>query len=183
MACTMTVCFTADSHFGHARIIELCRRPFVSVEEMDDALVERWNETVAPGDTVWHLGDFTLKGVEEAARYRARLNGDIHLVWGNHDRIAVRQASALWASSRPMASIGLDGVHVELCHFAMRVWDRSHRGSLMLYGHSHGNLRGSQSSLDVGVDCWDFRPVTLSEIRRRMAATSALSEGAHVDES
>jgi calcineurin-like phosphoesterase family protein len=175
----VTTFFTADTHFGHVRIIELCKRPFASVDEMDEALVANWNERVRPGDEVWHLGDFTMRGIDDARRYRARLNGRIHFVWGNHDRAAVRYDPDMWESRQGIGSIGLDGVHIEMCHYAMRVWNRSHHGAIMLYGHSHGNLPGSASSLDVGVDCWDFRPVTLPEIRRRLAATAVKPEGVH----
>lgn len=63
----------------------------------------------------------------------------------------------------------MDGQPLVLCHYAMRVWNRSHHGTLMLYGHSHSNLLGNSQSLDVGVDAWDMRPVTLREIKNRMA--------------
>jgi calcineurin-like phosphoesterase family protein len=49
------------------------------------------------------------------------------------------------------------------------VWNASHHGALHFYGHSHGNLPGDSQSLDVGVDCWDFRPASLAEIRARLA--------------
>ena len=52
------VFFTSDTHFDHEAIIWLCNRPFTCVEEMNDKLIENWNATVGPGDTVFHLGDF-----------------------------------------------------------------------------------------------------------------------------
>jgi calcineurin-like phosphoesterase family protein len=52
-----------------------------------------------------------------------------------------------------------------LCHYALRSRPGSRRGAVHLYGHSHGTLPGNGQSLDVGVDCWDFRPVSLSQIR------------------
>lgn len=164
----MTVFFTADTHFGHANIIRYCNRPFADVHQMDACLIERWNAVVSPSDTVWHLGDFTLGDNRAALNYRSRLNGDIHLIWGNHDRSAVR-SSGLWASSSPVQELTLDGHHIVLCHYAMQVWNRSHHGALHLFGHSHGALSNpSPRSLDVGVDCHDFRPVTLTEILARL---------------
>lgn len=165
----MTVFFTSDTHFGHARIIELCKRPFANVDEMDEALIANWNARVKPGDTVWHLGDFTLGSGDMAMRYLARLNGNIHLVWGNHDRESVRDLNT-WRSSQYAAEINHEGHKITLCHYAMRVWNKSHHGALMLFGHSHGNLCGTRQSLDVGVDCWDFKPVTLPEITGLMSA-------------
>jgi calcineurin-like phosphoesterase family protein len=55
-----------------------------------------------------------------------------------------------------------------LCHYGLRVWDRSHHGALHLYGHSHGTLPGDSQSLDVGVDGWEFTPVNIEQVRDRM---------------
>src|SRR5664279_3833835 len=64
--------------------------------------------------------------------------------------------------------IVVDGQRLVLCHYGMRTWPGSRRGALHLYGHSHGTLPGNAQCLDVGVDCWDFRPVTLPEIRAKL---------------
>lgn len=179
----MTVFFTADTHFSHARIIELCRRPFATVEEMDETLVERWNERVGAHDTVYHLGDFTLKGADVAETFSSRLKGHIHLIYGNHDRASVRGFYRWEPSSGEAMTIRHQGCDITLCHYAMKVWNRSHHGALMLYGHSHGTLPGNSQSLDVGVDAWDFRPVTLDEILARMATLPKYaSEDRHVVE-
>lgn len=168
----MTTFFTSDTHFGHRSIIEHCWRPFSSVEEMDEELIKRWNERVTPRDEVWHLGDFTMADAMTAYTYRKRLNGKIHLIWGNHDRNAVRRM-VCWTSSQYAAEISVDGRSITLCHYAMRVWNKSHHGSLMLFGHSHGNLPGNSQSLDVGVDAWGYCPVTLPEILARMETLPA----------
>jgi calcineurin-like phosphoesterase family protein len=60
---------------------------------------------------------------------------------------------------------------VWLSHYAHRVWPHSWHGDLHLYGHSHGSLPGTPTSEDVGVDCWDWGPVTLDRILDRMAGT------------
>ena len=99
-----------------------------------------------------------------------RLRGRIHLVWGNHDRDEVR-ALPNWASSQPYAEIKIDGEFIILCHYAMRVWNRSHFGSFHFYGHTHGVLPGVGRSIDVEVDCWDFRPIRFEEIRARLVET------------
>lgn len=82
----MGIFFTSDTHFGHARIIELSNRPFRSVEHMNEEIVRRWNEVVTPRDTVFHLGDVALGPIRDSLEYIRRLNGDIRLVIGNHDR-------------------------------------------------------------------------------------------------
>lgn len=84
------VFFIADTHFGHRGIIEFSEtkphRPFTNIEEHDEELISRWNATVQPKDTVWHLGDFCFgkRNLEIASR----LNGNKKLVMGNHDMYA-----------------------------------------------------------------------------------------------
>ncbi len=74
----------------------------------------------------------------------------------NHDR---RYTLALpWASIQDYAELVVDHRMLVLFHYSLRVWNRSHFGSLSLYGHSHGTLPGTAASCDVGVDVWDFRP-------------------------
>src|SRR3990172_6132014 len=81
----MTTWVTADQHLGHRNILEYCNRPFSSVEEMDAAIIAKHNEVVLPGDVVYIIGDFTLRPLEEAMNYLARLNGVIHVLPGSHD--------------------------------------------------------------------------------------------------
>jgi len=57
----VTVFFTSDTHFGHGGALGLYRRPFASVPAMNEAMIERWNETVGPQDEIWHLGDFAIR--------------------------------------------------------------------------------------------------------------------------
>jgi calcineurin-like phosphoesterase family protein len=166
----MAVWFTADTHFGHARIIVHARRPFASVTDMDEAMVARWNERVTPGDIIYHLGDFALAS---HSRYLPRLNGRKRLIIGNHDHIDRLRNVSGWDEIHDLLLITLEDTPIVLCHYGLRVWNRSHHGALHLYGHSHGNLPGDSQSLDVGVDCWDFRPVSLGEIKARLATLPA----------
>jgi calcineurin-like phosphoesterase family protein len=76
----LTTFFTSDTHFGHANIIRLSSRPFPDVVAMDTGLIANWNARVKPGDTVWHLGDFTLANAETAEEYLRHLNGNIQLL-------------------------------------------------------------------------------------------------------
>lgn len=76
----------SDTHFGHGNIIEYCNRPFDSVEEMNRALVENWNTTVSPTDSVLFLGDVRHHPSSMTAEeWLKRLNGNILVVRGNHD--------------------------------------------------------------------------------------------------
>jgi calcineurin-like phosphoesterase family protein len=159
--------FVSDTHFHHRNIIRYSNRPFDSVEEMNEALIVNWNSRVKPTDTVYHLGDVGFCNVEKLDRIIARLNGRIHLTPGNHDKPAKRITR--WASVEHYREITIDRQLIVLLHYGMRVWNRSHHGSIQLYGHSHGNLPGNSQSCDVGVDCWNYFPVNLEEIKARLA--------------
>ena len=160
----MTTFFTADTHFGHAGARALYRRPFATVAEMDEAMVDRWNGTVGSDDEVWHLGDFAVRHPDPAA-VLARLHGRKHLVTGNNDPDAVRALPG-WASVSPYMELSVDGTPLVLCHYAFRTWRGMSKGALNLHGHSHGRLRPQTRQFDVGVDARDFRPITLKELRR-----------------
>jgi calcineurin-like phosphoesterase family protein len=172
----MAVWFTADHHFGHARILELAHRPFDSVEDMDATMIARWNERVAPGDLVYHLGDFAFA---DHTPYLARLKGQKRLVVGNHDWTARVKKAEGWSTVDHLLHIKVDDTPIVLCHYGLRVWNGSHHGALHFYGHSHGNLPGDTQSLDVGVDCWDFRPIGLDEIRARLVTLPTRIEPDH----
>lgn len=160
----MALFFTSDTHFGHGGALGLYRRPFSSVAAMNEALVARWNETVAPDDEVWHLGDFAIRQSAEAvAGWLTRLNGEKHLVAGNNDPAATT-GCAQWTSVQPYAEMTLDGVFLVLCHYPFRSWRGMDKGAVNLHGHSHGRIKPQTRQFDVGVDVRDFRPVTLAEL-------------------
>ncbi|WP_375420604.1 metallophosphoesterase family protein [uncultured Sphingomonas sp.] len=158
----MSVFFTADTHFGDHRTINISRRPFASAAEMDQALIERWNAVVSPSDVVWHLGDVARRPAA-VADLLARLNGTKHLLRGNNDPDATL-AAAGWASVGDYAEIELDGRRLVLCHYAFRSWNGQHRGAINLHGHSHGRLKPMLRQFDVGVDVRNFAPVSLDRL-------------------
>lgn len=174
--------FTSDSHFGHKRIIELAKRPFSSVEEMDDKMVALWNNYVSKSDIVYHLGDFAFA---EHTLYLQRLNGQKHLIKGNHDHSNRVKNAVGWQSVNDIVYLSIMAIQNEvniqivLCHYAMRVWKNSGHGSLHFYGHSHGNLPGDAQSLDVGVDCWSYQPINLDMIKRKLAGYIPRTEPDH----
>lgn len=164
----MTAWFVSDTHFGHKNIIRLCNRPFKTVEEMDEVMIANWNNVVDKGDTVYHLGDFAFRSSSGVGTYRKRLNGEIHLVYGNHDKWAHRLHGPAvgFASISVYKEIEIAGQNIILCHYAFRTWNKKHYGSWNLHGHSHGKLPRDPGSkqLDMGVDVWGFRPVSFFEI-------------------
>jgi calcineurin-like phosphoesterase family protein len=161
----MVLFFTSDHHFGHGGARGLFARPFATTTAMDAAMVARWNEVVGPDDEVWHLGDFAVR--QSAARMNellAVLAGTKHLIIGNNDGPATTGLPQ-WASVQHYAELEADDAWLILCHYPLRSWNRMNRGALNLHGHSHGRLAPLPRQVDVGVDVWDFRPITLDQIR------------------
>jgi len=158
--------FTADFHLGHANIIRFCSRPFATVGEMDQAILERLNNSVKVHDTLYFLGDFCMGAQARVAAYRRRIScTKIFVVPGNHDK-HVRKLREGFSCLDNLAEVSIHGQPIVLCHYALRVWNRSNHGSWHLYGHSHGRLPEAPNSLsmDVGVDAHDFRPWHYDEI-------------------
>src|SRR5688572_26551037 len=104
----MATFFTGDTHFGDRRALRFDRRPFATIREHDEALVERWNATVGSQDEIWHLGDFALgPSAALTASLLAALNGTKHLIVGNNDSSSTLDAPG-WASIRHYAEIVVD---------------------------------------------------------------------------
>ena len=169
--------FTSDHHFGHSNIIKFCERPFKDVQEMDEVLIQRWNEKVSPGDEVYHLGDFSLaKDREAVADILDRLNGTKYLIVGNHEGAALNHRKKFqWIKEYYELKVKdadrENGVQrIILFHYAMRVWRGASKGNWHLYGHSHGNLPDEEDRLafDIGVDCHDFYPLSYDEVKAIM---------------
>ena len=160
--------FISDTHFDHARIIELCHRPFDGVEQMNATMIENWNAVIAPGDTVYHLGDFAFAKTRERVTELLRLlHGTKHLIKGNHDHDVVRKAKG-WNSVETRRNLRVNGVTAQfvLDHFPVEICDKRHYGSIHLFGHIHERTCEKSTELrhNVAVDFNDFKPLSLEEI-------------------
>lgn len=156
--------FTADNHFQHANIIRYCNRPFKTIEQHDETQIVNWNSIVTPKDTIYILGDV---GFGDISKILERLNGTKILILGSHDKSAL-QYPQYFAKISPLLEISIEGQVIILCHYAMRVWSKSHYGSFHLFGHSHGRLESFGKSFDVGVDSNNFFPYSFEEVKQRM---------------
>ncbi|WP_299482312.1 metallophosphoesterase [uncultured Roseibium sp.] len=165
----MTTFFTSDTHFTHDRILKLANRPYRSIQEMEKAFIQNWNATVSREDTVWHLGDFGFDEISpgKAAELFHRLNGKKNLILGNHDPSHL--PTLPWESTRTSIEISVEGECVFLCHYPWMTWPGARKGVIHLFGHLHGKWLGTDRSTDVGVDAWGYKPVSLPEIKRRLA--------------
>ena len=168
----MTIFFTSDSHFGHTRILEYSSRPFSSIEEHDETLIKNWNRTVGQRTVVYHLGDFCLGTPTHAKNVLRRLNGQIHLVYGNHDSRLMKDKEFLHMFSwhGHYKEISHENQKIILFHFPIESWNKRHYDSWHLFGHSHGSLPVADwdKKLDVGVDVWNYAPVSFEEVKEKM---------------
>ena len=174
--------FTSDTHFGHAKVIEYCRRPFADVEEMNETLIRKWNEKVRPEDLVFHLGDFCFCSVNDACGIIGRLNGQKMLVIGNHDWKNVKsetfRRNFLFVGQQ--MNIKVDEYSIYLNHFPFLTFNHAYNGASscwQLFGHVHSgpNCCGGQdcermvsilpTQYDVGVDNNGYCPVAFETIR------------------
>ena len=133
----MAVFFTSDLHLGHRTMLDICARPFRSVEAMNEQLIKSINERVGTNDTLWILGDVSYRiGREEAEALLRQINcNDLRLVRGNHDKDW--SDNDLFAEICDYKELKLDGRRVCLMHYPIASWNGMHRGSVHLHGHSH----------------------------------------------
>lgn len=162
--------FTSDLHLGHSKIIQYCNRPFPSVGEMDETLIENWNAKVPTDGIVWMIGDIFFCDVKRATEIMLRLNGKKHLILGNHDKLIRNnpQLQKLFAKIYPdLHQETIDGVPVIMSHYPLLTWNRAHWGSFMLHGHVHSTkpTNGINRRFDVGVDANSYAPVSWQEIK------------------
>jgi calcineurin-like phosphoesterase family protein len=169
----MSIHFVSDTHWGHANIIRYSSRPYSSVQEMDEALIKNWNDNVKPDDIVWHLGDFAFMPYQSFKKMLWRLNGQINVVLGNHDKMIVQHREDLLMQGKIKSiqhyrELKVNGQLIVMFHYGLRTWRDNSRGSISLHGHSHGNLKQQGKSVDVGVDCkeitHEYRPIHIDEV-------------------
>lgn len=171
--------FTADLHLGHDTIRRHSKRPFSTIEEMDTVIIDNINAATVPGDTLCIIGDFTLRCHESIVQtYRDRINcRQIIFCRGNHD---AKRADRVFGHAYDIKRIVVgndkwtpchERQPIILCHYAMRMWQGSHRGSWQLHGHSHGQLRADYhlQQMDVGMDTNEFRPFSMKDVRAHMS--------------
>ncbi len=156
---------TADTHFGHKKILEYNNRPFISIEDMDRCIINNINEKVKPNDILWHLGDFSF-GKQEHYRKLIKCR-TVNLLRGNHDfQASQKRLRELFNSVNDIYVLKDDLGTFVMCHYSFFVWPHKHHGAFNLYGHSHGKLDNPDPmSMDIGVDTNGYKPYALSEVK------------------
>lgn len=161
--------FTSDWHLGHANIMSFCKRPFNSVDEMNEIIIERFNNTVKKGDIVYFLGDFCFGEFKE---YFPRLRRDIifNFIKGNHDKKISKIKYNVDYFSDGIKDINMYNQSISLCHYPLRSWNKSHFNSWCLHGHHHYDTSGDFSGkiMNVCVDLNNFYPFSYEDVRSYM---------------
>ncbi|MET4638414.1 metallophosphoesterase [Mycetocola sp. 2940] len=197
---TMTTWWTSDTHFSHENIIKYCNRPFRDVQEMNEALIEKWNSTVSPDDVVYHLGDLALgQAIEQQIALTARLEGHKHLVPGNHDRIAESfegrrndakflplYEDAGWSILPEKFEHSIGERRVVVCHFPYvgdsldedryRLYRPRNSGLPIIHGHVHNLFATLGRQFNVGVDVRGFAPVDEAVIVRWLESLEGMGD-------
>ena len=169
--------YVSDLHLGHANIIKLCNRPFSSVDEMDEFLINAWNKKVTNQDTVYIIGDLLWKSAD-INKYLPRLKGKKILITGNHDRNQVdkEEYKKYFKLITPYLETKVDNLTVTMCHYPLVEWRDSRKvGSkklgYLIHGHIHNNYRPEYrclfvcpNALNAGADVNGFCPVTIDEL-------------------
>lgn len=152
--------FTADTHFGNDRTLQLVKRPFKTVEEMDGEMVKQWNMTVTNDDVVYHLGDFGNPKILPMLNFKK-----MFLIRGNYesddilDEILKCPRVTLLPSLTPII---IQGTEFLLVHEPDKGLKNSKKN--YLFGHIHRTQMIKKNGLNVGVDLFFYKPVSEDEI-------------------
>lgn len=133
--------YISDLHFGHWNIVRYDNRPFKSIEEMDNALIENWNKVVSNKDMVYILGDISWHDENKTVEIFKQLNGIKVLIRGNHDNIkGGSELAKCFTSIQDYAELYLDKKNkVIMSHYPILFWNGQFRNSIHLYGHVHNS--------------------------------------------
>ena len=180
------VYFTSDLHFFHKGILDFCpnriKKYGGTVPEMNENIIADWNETVNPTDIVFILGDVSFGSITDTADVLSRLNGELHLISGNHcEKYLDKKLFTVWFKSiQPYLEVQIDRQKICMFHFPILEWSSCHWGSWMLHGHLHGKpteLQKQYKTIDVGVDATDQTLVDFEYIKKYMESKVNLKHG------
>lgn len=177
------VWFTSDLHFGHRNVLRFCDRPWDNEKEMDNGLIENWNNTVGDNDIVFILGDvFWFNDSHSIKKVLSKLKGkNIYIIPGNHDdfksyhrvdddRINLCEDVVVTWITRESKKLQ----EIWLSHYPMMTWPHRENDAYQFFGHIHSKPNRNEgvdqdlplhwNQLDIGCDYWDYKPVSLETL-------------------
>lgn len=162
----MNIFLISDTHFNHANIITFKNsdgtplRPFSSIEEMNETLIDNWNRVVGKSDKVYHLGDVAFKNAASLDSVFPRLNGDKVLIKGNHDILKPSVYLKYFRDIRAYHQLDkLLLAHVPIHPASLDRW----RGQI--HGHLHNNVVNDRKYFNVSVERINYTPISFEQIR------------------
>lgn len=183
----MKIHLISDTHFNSENIIKYCHRPFANVAQANAEMIRRWNGVVAPGDTVYHLGDFIMGPPETVPPILNALNGHIVLCRGNHEtkrKLAIYEQYPEKIEVHDIQYLSYHGLFWVMCHFPMTdesfldmvVQDNSE--VVVCHGHTHDKdpfFTERNHVFNLSADVTNFTPVLLDamydKVKRHFLAT------------
>jgi calcineurin-like phosphoesterase family protein len=166
------VWFTSDTHFDHINILKYCNRDYKDVVHMNESLIKNWNNLVKPGDLVYHLGDVSFK----TDKFIHRLNGDIVLISGNHDK---KKYNHLFHGVVNSMSLQIGEFNCYLTHRPIikeEYQSDRHKNrykpdfslldryDMVLCGHVHQAWKTNGKNINMSVEVWDYKPVHIDDL-------------------
>lgn len=167
--------YTADLHFCHKNVLDLCNRPYEDVEEMNECLIESWNKKVTSEDYVYILGDVGFprnqSEVLKITEIMKRLKGNKVLIRGNHDYKLLKSEDfkKCFIEIAEYKEIVDNGRKVVLFHYPIEEWNGYYRDAIHLFGHIHNNnenIKEKHNRYNVGVDVCRYAPISLDELMK-----------------
>ena len=156
---------TADWHLFHENILRECNRPFGNTNHLKKTITNNVNNTCQPDDDLWLVGDFSMLGLSHKGAFLdfiKRIKCRLHLVIGNHDKM----------TPLDYIRMGFVSVHTwfplhefHLIHDPYDPFTRNFPDALWLCGHVHKHWLVQNNRLNIGVDMWDFKPVSMKQVR------------------
>ena len=172
--------FTADTHWCQKRTLELSRRPFKDITEMDLTMISNWNKTVAPDGIVYHAGDFIdPEKINELPTLLSNLNyKELHWVLGNYDRKMKPQIDKIVESindgrkiylydkvdAESICRVTLDNKKFVVIHEPVTVPAANEKDTTYLYGHIHGRAFAKRNGFDLASDYHRYTPISEEEV-------------------
>jgi calcineurin-like phosphoesterase family protein len=153
---------TSDTFFG--RKATATKRGFTSCKEMEDHLVEKWNEKVSEGDTVIHLGNFAWSP-NDVESILERLNGKLVFLIGDKDE-ALLQASETNESIKVMEDQIVFYENAIFAHWPLEAWPGQDKGLYHFHGHTKPNIRTDikkMKRVNVCCDNWSLAPIEIND--------------------
>ena len=180
--------FVSDLHMGHENVLAFDNRPFKTIEDHDKTIINNWNDTVELDDDVCLLGDISWHNATKTIEIFKQLNGNIHLIKGNHDGklLKNRELQSRFVEIVDYKELQLEnGKGIVLCHYPIPCFKNHYYGWYHLYGHVHNSFEWNMmervkyemtelydatcNMRNVGtmMEYMNYRPRTLEEIFRK----------------